>query len=422
MNDLSVGMAESIMLTALLLVLATPQKLAASRIDLADRVKRLDAAWMLNKTPQRREGAVSEISGAVMAFFSGRTGEACQALDRATAALEGRQPTGLDALIFRQVPPIASPGSKVKLVVAWAYPAGATSINVAGKSYSVGEAGGTEITIQTNAKEGTQTLSIQEGARQRTVDVQTVKDFQTRVSTLRTSERAAEIAVALDAMAAGTYETEAPAADWLAKGESIARSGWNAVEEIPAAKHEGVVFRAKIPKAARPDAPVVIALHGAGGSENMFFESYGAGAAPAEAAKRGWVFMSPRSTPGAVPACLAWLREERGIKPRKVFVMGHSMGGGLALSSGTLAAKPDALALFAPASGGSLPAELATTPVFLAVGKQEIMMLRTTATRLGAELSKRADCVFKEYDRCEHLMIVADAVTDAFTFFDKVSR
>jgi hypothetical protein len=60
--------------------------------------------------------------------------------------------------------------------------------------------------------------------------------------------------------------------------------------------------------------------HGAGGSENMFFESYGAGVGPKEAQKRGWVFMSPRSVPGAVPACLAWLREERDITPRKVFI------------------------------------------------------------------------------------------------------
>ena len=154
----------------------------------------------------------------------------------------------------------------------------------------------------------------------------------------------------------------------------------------------------------------------------MFFESYGAGMAPKEAKKRGWIFMSPRSVNAAVPACLSWLREELGIKPRKVFVMGHSMGGGVALGGGTASAKPDALALFAPASGGVIPATYKETPIFLAVGKQEMPMLRTSASRLGTEIAKRQKSVFKEYEQCEHLMIVADASADAFAFFDNVQN
>ncbi len=91
--------------------------------------------------------------------------------------------------------------------------------------------------------------------------------------------------------------------------------------------------------------------------------------------------------------------------------MGHSMGGGLALGSGAL--KPTALALFAPAAG-SIPEDLASTPVFLGVGKQEMAMLATSAQRLRPKVTE-----FREYSPCEHLMIVADGLPDAYRFFEK---
>jgi predicted esterase len=395
--------------------------LEPTRFDLADRVKRLDEAWVANRDPKRREAAVAEVSGAVMAFFSGRTADACRALDRARAVLLDRPVSGLDALIVRSDPPVVNPNAKVQLKFGWAYPfSEKVTIRVLGDTYEVDSKLGLTVTMNAANTEGLQLVTIESAGSSRTFTLQVVNDFPARVAKLKASPQTSAMAAALEQAAAGTYETEIPVLDWLTRGEIVLKEGWKAVEEVPAARSGSVPFRALIPKGARSDAPVVIALHGAGGSENMFFESYGAGVGPKEAQKRGWVFMSPRSVPGAVPACLAWLREERDITPRKVFVMGHSMGGAVALSKETLGAKPDALALFAPASGGRLPADTRGMPIFLAVGKQEMAMLRTTASQLGSEITARPNSKFKEYDRCEHLMIVAEAMTDAFAFFDNL--
>ena len=262
--------------------------LRPNRSDLAERVKRMDAAWVSHRDFDRRQAAVVEISGAVMAFFSGQTGDACRALDRAMSALEKKAPAGLDALIVRSEPRVAKPGEDVKLTFGWAYSASDTPIKVLGKTYMVEPSKNLVVSVHAAKTEGVQRISFESGKERRVASINVINDFDARVAKLKTSPTSSAIADALQQVAAGTYETEIPAADWLARGERIQKLSWKAVEEIPAVDDVGTRFRVQIPAGAPTDAPVVIALHGAGGSENMFFESYGAGAAPKEAKKRGW--------------------------------------------------------------------------------------------------------------------------------------
>ena len=91
------------------------------------------------------------------------------------------------------------------------------------------------------------------------------------------------------------------------------------------------------------------------------------------------------------------------------------MGGGIALGTHTLEPKPAALGLFAPAAA-NVPGPFRETPIYLAVGAQEIPMLKDNAMRLADRVSD--DSVVKIYPDCEHLMIVADAARDCFRFFD----
>ena len=155
---------------------------------------------------------------------------------------------------------------------------------------------------------------------------------------------------------------------------------------------------------------------GAGG-ENMFFDAYGGGMAVTEALKRGWVFVSPHPTPNAAADCLQWLRQRRGLNVGHLYVMGHGSGGALALGSGGLTPRPSAVALFAPAAT-SIPPALGSVPIYMAVGKQD--ELRGASVRaLATGLSGRLDCQFEEFDPCEHVMIVADALPSAFRFFDR---
>src|SRR5262249_15763326 len=60
--------------------------------------------------------------------------------------------------------------------------------------------------------------------------------------------------------------------------------------QVPGAGGGGVRGEAKKGKAV----PLVIALHGAGGSENLFFDGYGNGAIARMCARRGWLLVATR--------------------------------------------------------------------------------------------------------------------------------
>jgi predicted esterase len=159
----------------------------------------------------------------------------------------------------------------------------------------------------------------------------------------------------------------------------------------------------------------VIALHGDGGSENMFFEAHGQGAAVTQAARRNWAFVAPRTSGTSVADVLEWIRVRRKQPVERVFIMGHSSGGGFALNAGNIKPKPSAIAVFAPASR-SLPASIEGIPVFASIGKQDLLFANMKP--LGQVLSSRKDSEYEELEPCEHLMIVADSIQAAYRFFD----
>lgn len=395
---------------------------------MGERVKMLDRVWLATPDRVKRQAAVQEISGAVMAFFGGRASEACRALDRARAALEGRAPSIIDAVDLRPVKAVFEPGEKVVLRQGWAYKieGDAPTLQIGELRIPLEAEKSRDIEIDLPAldkpaPEIDQPIEVRIGTVTRTISVPIVSDFERRLAKLVRSESrmARDLVAGIEAARSPNAETAAPIAAMLRQAEDLdaGRLSPEDVEEVRYARQGSTVLRALIPRGVPKRATVVIALHGAGGSENLFFEGYGGGLAVSEANKRGWVLLSPRATGDGAKNALAWLKEVRGIEPERLFVMGHSMGGGLTLASGPL--QPKAIALFAPAAR-AIPADLAEVPMFLAVGKQEMAMLRTGAQSMSEAVKKAGE--FREYDPCEHLMIVADALPDAFKFFDSKSK
>ncbi|MBY0589332.1 hypothetical protein K2X85_19325 [bacterium] len=103
------------------------------------------------------------------------------------------------------------------------------------------------------------------------------------------------------------------------------------------------------------DVPVVIALHGAGGDENMFMDAYGQGALKREADRMGFIAVSPAtffftSRSDMLEPLLADLALCYPIDRKRVYVLGHSMGGGattrLAIDKGSLLRAASCLAGF----------------------------------------------------------------------------
>lgn len=403
------------MVSLIALLLVAEPSFSATRFDLGERLKQFDAAWLTTKDRAKREAAVKEVSSAVTSFFSGRFGAASQALDKATEALNGKRDPGR-AVTLRVAPAVVEPAAEATVEATWAYDGGApVTVSIGGKEIRLDPGQKGSLEVEAGKAEGMQTFEARVGESTRKLSLSVVKDFERRLEALEKSKDrvARDLAAGLrDSRTGG--ETTLAIADILALGEAIeaGKTARKGVREVRYAKQGSTVLRAAFPKALTDPPTVVVALHGAGGSENLFFEGYGGGLAVEEAIRRGWVFLSPRATSSATADSLAWLKEVWGVEPKRVFVMGHSMGGGLALGTGSL--KPTGLALFAPAAG-AVPESLAKTPIFLAVGKQEMSMLLANAGRMREKVTE-----FKEYAPCEHLMIVADAVPDAYRFLEKL--
>lgn len=167
--------------------------------------------------------------------------------------------------------------------------------------------------------------------------------------------------------------------------------------------------------------PLVIALHGAGGSENMFFDTYGAGKITALCAKRGWHLVSPRVS-GRFPAqLLESLNKVWNIDSSRVFIVGHSMGAAAASSgvdSGAI--QPAAVALLGGGGAVTSPASWKDLPLMIGVGELDFGKMMASRTRPAAERAG-SRLTYKEYAGVEHLSIVQCALDDVFTWLDKVS-
>ncbi len=95
-------------------------------------------------------------------------------------------------------------------------------------------------------------------------------------------------------------------------------------------------FRIFVPAEAEPakPLPLVIALHGAGGDENMFMDGYGAGLIKKLAAERRAIVITPRTdallgtrAADTFDALLETIGLDYALDPGRIFVLGHSMGG-----------------------------------------------------------------------------------------------
>ncbi len=167
--------------------------------------------------------------------------------------------------------------------------------------------------------------------------------------------------------------------------------------------------------------PLVIAMHGAGGSENLFFDGE-SGLTPELCAKRGWLLVATRSTPVRPPPLDALL-DELGTRyrfdPRRVFVVGHSMGAMQAV--GEASRRPSRFSAIAALGGGGRIRRsqgFEKLALFVGVGDRDFLaggarQLRRAATDAGA------DVTWREYQDVGHVLILQDALRDVFAFFDR---
>mgnify|MGYP002780479139 CR=1 FL=1 len=141
--------------------------------------------------------------------------------------------------------------------------------------------------------------------------------------------------------------------------------------------------------AARRPLGVLLALHGAGGDENMFVDAYGQGIAARLAGELGLVLVSPTTAPfvrggEALDSVLAAVQREIGIDTTRVYVIGHSMGAGAAA---TLArTRPARIAAVVCLAGGA-PVDVPGAPPVLFIGAALDPIIPAARVRAAAAAS-----------------------------------
>ncbi len=447
---------------AILLMVGTVTPMAAQdeRYELGRRLKRFEAAWEKQPDPEARTRAAKLLPDITAMFFSLRFGEAGRTLDRARWALDGNEPPAaqqwLDSLYAipkkflldgeKQLVVTVKPFYVVKggpperatatLQLNEDKPVDVSLVSFPAKvTLPVGGKAAGEVRLKfVTARDGKDVgESVQEIAvidklsehldRFRAYAKQTPATIET--ATLR--DRVELLAELADAT---IPETNIPAWSLLTEGTRIlekpryfdaARAGqfWLS---IPLDKKQTQPVRLFVPKGldAKTPVPLVVALHGAGGSENLFFEGYGAGHIVKECEKRGWLLVAPRSSLSfgsgpPVKDVIEQLAERYPLDRAKIFLIGHSMG-----AAQTVALCQDHPGLFAAAAalgGGGRVKDakpFGKLPFLIGVGEKDFAL--SGARALAKALP---DARMKEYPNLEHLLIVREALPDVFAMWDQ---
>ena len=205
-------------------------------------------------------------------------------------------------------------------------------------------------------------------------------------------------------------------------GKDRSGQAWVTVMTRPGRRVGTRVF---VPEAAAKGEPlpIVVALHGAGGSENMFFETYGHGAIVDRCRERGWLLVAPRSNAfGGVPVAevVDELARLYPVDLKRVMLAGHSMGAGQAVASAS--SEPTRYAAVAALGGGGFvrsSPSLKDLPFFVGIGSEDFALRGSRDLVESLRRAGVATVTFREYPAIEHLAIVQVALPDVFRFFDE---
>jgi predicted esterase len=180
--------------------------------------------------------------------------------------------------------------------------------------------------------------------------------------------------------------------------------------------------------------PLIIALHGMGGDENSYFDSYKNGAFKTEAEQRGYIVACPKGREPAsmyvgaaeqdVIDVIAEVRRAYNIDSDRIYATGHSMGG---FGSWSIAMNhPELFAAIAPVAGGGNPmgmnkiAHVAQLVVHgdndktVPVERSRVMV--AAAKKVGAEVK------YIEVAGGNHIDIAAATFKEVFDWFDAHRR
>lgn len=455
----------------------------SERYQIGVQLRLFEQLWETKTDEAGRKRTIEPLNRAFRSFFSGKPAEVGRALFDARHALVSDQPPDpatlwAESLAIEPVKRLLDPAEPIiirvrpfftgnlaapeKVTLAWALVNPDTKQSLLGKDIPLGKLPA-KVEVPTQALDGDNPTTsdcelvvrvASDGKKliERKMTVSVAPRLKKRLQTLYginnepppampTLERATlpSHLTLLTALAEGReHELDYPAARLLREAEDLAQAIKDGSEYFNATRKgqawvtvltgaNSTVVRLLVPEsvAQKPKQPVplLVALHGAGGSENLFFEGYGNGAIVRECEKRGWLLVAPRGPQflGSPPVeeIIDILAKRYPVDPKRVYLVGHSMGAGQALALSQKS--PSRYAGVAALGGAGTTAKLnvyRTLPLFIGTGKEDFVAVkgaRGLADRLdqlGARFS------FREYADIEHMMIVPAALPDLFRFFE----
>lgn len=180
-------------------------------------------------------------------------------------------------------------------------------------------------------------------------------------------------------------------------------------------------MRIYAPFAATQDKPVplVIALHGAGGDENMFFDAYGAGVIKTLADKHGFLAVAPRVglklSDATMERLITALRYQYPVDTQNIFLVGHSMGAGAAFS--LAAANPSRYRAVACLAGGPRGKAEKLPPLLVIAGALDPLANASSLEKGCLALKESGHAVtFERREDAGHTLLVTEVLPATLTW------
>ena len=457
--------------------LCLPARAETPRAELGKRLRRFEIAWQ-KADGERRAAAVAPMTAAVRSFFTlelqaaarhldgawftVRSGEAPDPAERAAIATAVTATplladTTAETLSLAFEPlyeverDVAAAPSQLRLAIV-----DGAGENRAQRQGDWAETGGTiqwqtgplpagDLTLVVERLDGQESIEIAriglsrvERLRERLDALAAAANTWPEATPPTVRATVAALLPLLAALEAGRgQETDFPAARLLCFAEGLRAGAPLQADTIREAAQNGdlwltlstgrgeVPVRLRAPADAAGPLPVLFLHHGAGGSENMFFDTCGAGRAAALGIERGWLVVAPRQGLFGlaldVEEMLDLLGDSFEIDSSRVFLVGHSMGAGQVAKQVGL--HPEGVAAAVALGGGAAaPAgeKAKRVPWLVAAGAADFG--RPGAAALAKRLEAGGAAVdFREYPDVEHMVIVQAALDDVFRFLDSVA-
>lgn len=442
----------------------TPVSAQVVRYDVGRRMIAFEREWGAVTDAAARKATLEPLNRGIRAFFGGKLAEAGRAMDDARFVLRGqatdaerwaasivvrpeRRLTGAGPLKL-QVEQLYDPGvtapAERTFKLQWANDAGepigdprTESLDQLPKSVIIDVPTGPDSDLSLNVNVVTFGASCQSQIR-----ISRAENLQSRLDKLKPGGGAnipvtvetmtrQSLAKLLASLADGSApETQYPASRLLSEAEALADGNpyYTAAKpgefwlRVPTGNTSTAV-RLFVPDKLTADksVPLVVALHGAGGSENLFFDGYGHGEVVRQCRARGWLLVATRAEnflgPPNAPALVDELAKRYPVDGRRVYLVGHSMGAGHAIALSQ--AYADRWAGVAALGGGGRVAKsdaVKRVPWFVGCGDQDFAF-GGAKSLVKSLLAAGANVTFQIYPDIEHIVIVQAALPDVFKWF-----